>query len=142
MNIVFVSGGNKQLREIAHKTVAHCIDYLVPDSNKLEIEVKLKNVGGDAMGYCTMGDTRRQYELEIEKDQTLREFVGTIVHEMVHLKQYYLKEMDPTTNEEGKLRWKDEEVPKGTSYSDLPWEQEASDLQYVIADEIWEKNII
>jgi hypothetical protein len=142
MNIVFVEGGNKLLREIAHKTVAFCIDELIPESNKLEIEVKLKSVGGDAMGYCEMGDTRRQYQLEIEKNQTLRELISTICHEMVHLKQYYTKEMDCSPNDEGKMRWKDGVVPEGTSYSDLPWEIEASDLQYKLADAIWEKNII
>ena len=142
MNIVFVDGGNKMLREIAHKVVAFCLDELLPESNKLEIEVKLKTIGGDAMGYCEMGDTRRQYELEIDKNQTLRELVSTICHEMVHLKQYVLKEMDCTANDDGLLRWKDGVVPEGTAYSDLPWEIEATELQYKLADTIWEKNII
>lgn len=142
MNIVFVDGGTKAQREIAHKTVAYCLDYLLPDSNKLEIEVKLMNIRTDAMGYCEMGDNRREYQIQVERHQTLREFVGTICHEMVHLKQYALKEMDPTANDDGNLRWKDTIVPKETAYSDLPWEQEATDLQYVLADEIWEKNVI
>ena len=141
MNIVFVEGGTKILREIAHKTVAYCLDELLPDSNKLQIEVKLTNIKTDAVGYTLMLDNRKQYELEIEKNQTLREFIGTICHEMVHLKQYYLNEMDETV-EDGSYRWKDTRVPSDTAYSDLPWEKEAYDLQYVLADGIWSKGIV
>lgn len=142
MNIVFVDGGTKQLREIAHKTVAFCIDEMLPDSNKIQIEVKLTNIKTEATGYTLMGDNRRQYELEIDKNQKLREFVSTICHEMVHVKQYFLKEMDDHMQDDGNYRWKEEVVPVDTLYSELPWEVEAFDLQYVLADKIWEQNVI
>lgn len=141
MNIVFVEGGNKILKEIAHRAVAFCIDELMPKANKLEIRVSLKTIKTDAMGYSMMGDDKYQYELEIEKDQTLREFVGTICHEMVHVKQYYKNQMDPGPVA-GEYRWNKEKIPENTQYSDLPWEKEAYDLQYKLADKLWEKNIV
>jgi len=142
MNLVFVEGGSKFLREIAHKSVAYCIDQLLPRHKNLEIHVKIGTIKSDATGYCMMGDTINDYELELEKDQTLREFICTICHEMVHLKQYAKKEMDGTCKENGDYRWKKETVPAKTQYSDLPWEKEAYELQETLADEIWRKNIV
>ena len=142
MNLVFVEGGNKFLRELTHKTVAYCIDKLLPRHKKLEIHVSLKSIKTEATGYAMMGDTINDFELEIEKDQTLREFITTICHEMVHIKQYAKKEMDGTTNADGNYRWKKEVISGKTQYSDLPWEKEAYELQETLADEIWRNNIV
>lgn len=142
MNIVFVEGGSKQQREIAHRTVAYCIDQLMPKSKKLEIEVQLTNIkNSDAVGFTCMMEDRYHFELEIEKNQTLREFIGTITHEMVHVKQYYKNQMDDQPKN-GHYRWNKEKIDVKTPYSDLPWEKEAYELQYKLADELWSKNII
>jgi hypothetical protein len=142
MNLVFVDGGTKFLREIAHKTVAFCIDELMPESNNVNFHIKLLTIKNEATGYAGMGDNRKEYILDIDKNQTLRELVSTICHEMVHVKQYWKKEMDDTTNEDGNYRWKDEVISADTLYSELPWEKEAYDLQYKLADKIWEQNVI
>lgn len=142
MNLVFVEGGNKIYKEIAHRTVAFCIDKLLPRHKNLEIHVQLKSIRTDATGYALMGDTRNDYEIEIEKDQTIREFITTICHEMVHVKQYAKKEMDPITNDEGNYRWKREVISGKTLYNELPWEKEAYDLQETLVEEIWQKGIV
>ena len=138
MNLVFVDGGTKLLREITHKTVSFCIDELMPESNNVNFHIKLVTMKNEATGYAGMGDNRKEYILDIDKNQTLRELISTICHEMVHVKQYWKKEMDGT----GNYRWKDEVISADTLYSKLPWEKEAYDLQYKLADAIWEKNII
>lgn len=142
MNLVFVEGGSRYHREIAHRTVAFCIDELMPKSTKLEIEVKLTSIKNtDAVGFTMMADDRYTYELEIDKDQTLREFISTICHEMVHVKQYYRNQMDDRAKE-GFLRWNKEKISDKTPYSELPWELEAYELQYELSDKIWLQNII
>jgi hypothetical protein len=147
MNLVFVDGGTKFLREVAHRTVAFCIDELMPESNNVNFHIQLQTIKSEATGYAGMGDNRREYILDIDKNQTLREFISTICHEMVHVKQYFYKEMDDTTNDDGDYRWHPKGgeatvISKETLYSELPWEVEAYDLQYKLADQIWEKNIV
>ena len=67
-------------------------------------------------------DVRRRdeggYDIEINFNQSLRDFVATIVHEMVHVKQYATG------------KW------KGTG------EREASNLQYKLTDKLWKENIL
>lgn len=137
MNIVEVKGGKGYQRDIAHKTVAYCIKQLLPRHRTLDIEVKLVTIKSDATGYAMVGDTNRQFEIEIDKNQTIKEFVTTICHEMVHVKQYARKEIDGIHQ-----RWKGVDLPKGTKYYDYPWEIEAYDLQEDLADDIWHKGIV
>lgn len=137
MNIVEITGGQKFQREIAHKTVAYCIKQLLPRHRTLDIEIKLVTIKSDATGYAMVGDTNRHFEIEIDKNQTIKEFVTTICHEMVHVKQYARKEIDGI-----RLRWKGKDIPEGTDYINFPWEIEAYDLQEDLADDIWHKGIV
>lgn len=58
------------------------------------------------------------YKIDVHPKQELRNFVASLVHEMVHVKQY-------VTNE-----WKDD------------GEEEALNLQYQITDKIWKEGVI
>ena len=95
MHIVEVTGGNKTQRQVAENVVYHMIKKLMPRLRNIEIEVKLKKLtDDDAVGYCMMLDNRRDYLIEVSKDLTIKDFVMTLCHEMVHVKQYVRKEMD------------------------------------------------
>lgn len=142
MNIVTITGGNKFEKEIVANVIGYCIKSLLPRTRSLEISVIIKKIKDDAVGYCLMGDTNKEFEIEVAKGQSLREFVTTITHEMVHVKQYYRKEMKDTKTPDGHYRWKGGIVDGETPYNDLPWEIEAYDLQDKLADEIWEKNVL
>lgn len=66
-------------------------------------------------------DAPREFTLEIRKDQSEEEFLVTLAHEMVHVKQYAYKEL----NEE-MTKWKGQMVcPRSIPYDDQPWEIEA-----------------
>ena len=52
MNIIEVTGGNKFQRAIAEKVVHEMISALLPRFRTLEIEVKIKKLTGDAVGWC------------------------------------------------------------------------------------------
>lgn len=85
---------------------------------KIEI-VPYKQI--DCWGASSEGaglDTCKEYTIWIAKDQGLRDFIATVVHEMVHIRQWENK------------KW------SGTG------EAEANRLQYKLADKVWDDGII
>lgn len=143
MNLVDIKGGTKAEREIVRKTLAFCIKTLLPRFRTLEIEVNLKNIKTDAIGYCMTGDNpKREFELEIQKGLSVKDLVTTVCHEMVHVKQYARKEMTDELTCSGRATWRGRTVHPDTKYYDLPWEKEAYKMQDTLADEIWNKGLI
>ena len=69
-----------------------------------------------------MLDNRRDYLIEVSKDLTIKDFVMTLCHEMVHVKQYVRKEMDDW-NGVAVARWKGGTVLPNTSYYDCVGER-------------------
>tara|TARA_Y100000768_G_C23963889_1_gene676831 strand:- start:152 stop:625 length:474 start_codon:yes stop_codon:yes gene_type:complete len=123
-NVVNVSGGTKTQRELAYKLVEHCIDEMLPRHRTLWIEVDLKKIpeGDKVVGYC-QDDGDNQFTIEIDKTQNAYDFMLTVAHEMVHVKQSVRRQLT-----ERNLRhfW------YGKEHSDRrnePWEIEAWKLQ-------------
>ena len=140
MLIVDVTGSNKTKRDIAYNVVHYMIKRLMPRLRNIEVEVKLKKLDGDCVGYCLMGDNNREFELEIDKNLNIKDLVMTLCHEMVHVKQYVRREMDDW-NGVAVARWKNKTVQPGTPYYDLPWEKEAYELQAKLAKQCWKEGI-
>ena len=114
-----VFGGSKSQKTHVEKMVAFCAEKLMPKMN-LDITVNLCKPTG-AMGYCCETDDNRTFELEIDRTQPLRQLLETVAHEMVHVKQYARRELNPN-----KEVWLGKTYnPKKVSYWDLPWEIEA-----------------
>tara|TARA_B000000557_G_C20782223_1_gene447029 strand:- start:1044 stop:1475 length:432 start_codon:yes stop_codon:yes gene_type:complete len=114
-----VIGGSKSQKNHVEKMVAFCAKKLMPKMN-LDITVNLCKPTG-AMGYCLEADNKRTFELEVDKSQPLRALLETVAHEMVHVKQYARRELDPN-----KEVWMGKTYnPKDVNYWDLPWEIEA-----------------
>ena len=114
-----VIGGSKSQKNHVEKMVAFCAKKLMPKMN-LDITVNLCKPTG-AMGYCCEADNKRTFELEIDKSQSLRALLETVAHEMVHVKQYARRELDPN-----KEVWMGKTYnPENVNYWDLPWEIEA-----------------
>ena len=134
MNLVEVTGGKKYQRDIAQKVVYAMIDTLMPRMRTLDIEVKIRKISGDAVGYCMQEDTNRMFTIDVQKDLSLRDFITTICHEMVHVKQYARNEMDCYGR-----KWKTKVISDKVGYYDLPWEKEAYRLQDKLAQEVWDE---
>ncbi len=114
-----VIGGSKSQKNHVEKMVAFCAKKLMPKMN-LDITINLCKPTG-AMGYCCEADNKRTFELEIDKSQSLRALLETVAHEMVHVKQYARRELDPN-----KEVWMGKTYnPENVNYWDLPWEIEA-----------------
>jgi hypothetical protein len=55
----------------------------------------------------------------------IQELIATIVHEMIHVKQYARKEL---RNVNGRTMWKTKDY-SDVNYMDTPWEKEAYKLE-------------
>lgn len=123
MNYVEVIGGVKHKREIAEKVVCWCMNKLLPRYRTLDVTVNLTNCfkTHGTYGYC-LSITDREFEIEIDKSLSLREFIETICHEMVHVKQYAKGEMKELSRSQ--ILWK-KKVFGDIAYEDAPWEREA-----------------
>ena len=53
MNYIEVNGGNKFQRHIAETVVTQMIKALMPKMKTLQIEVQIKKLTGDAVGWCS-----------------------------------------------------------------------------------------
>jgi|APSaa5957512493_1039668.scaffolds.fasta_scaffold238050_2 hypothetical protein len=107
----------KYEKYMAHSVVDWCINYFQEiDHLYTDINLELK-VMNDCDGTCIENDDGG-YDIEISINQSMRDIVATIVHEMVHVKQYITGE------------WQGE------------GEREANSLQYKLADRIWTEDVL
>lgn len=130
-----VEGGKKHQREMTEQVLFAITKKLMPRLKNLELDVKLVNNLAEKTGcegFCLQVDNR-QYELEIDASLGLRDFVTTIVHEMVHVKQGVRGELREIF---GKQYWKGRVCNK--EYMEQPWEKEAYRLQDKLATWVWE----
>ncbi len=117
----------------------------------LEIEISFtkglkKNTNG--YGFTTWVDGHanpRDFEIEIDLDHAKSdrfEFVGTILHEMVHVKQFLTRDLRDTPFKD-RVLWKGALMNTAEiDYVDHPWEIEAYALESVLLDEFIEQTDI
>ena len=121
MNRIEVIGGRPYQQKYVESITEFCIQTLMPRMNSLDLTIKLTTIADGSMGYCCQLGTNRDFEIEIDRKLTLRKLLETVAHEMVHVKQYARKELNPYHN-----KWMGKTVnPAKVAYWDLPWEIEA-----------------
>lgn len=119
MNNVEIIGGTAQQKKYVESMVHFCIKKLMPKVRTLDLEIKLKTIKDDVYGYC-LSVTRREFEIEVDRNLSLRRLLTTVAHEMVHVKQYARGEL------KGDYIWHGKTYhPKKVDYWDEPWEIEA-----------------
>jgi hypothetical protein len=117
---ITVTGGKPNQRKYVESMVEFCINTLMPRMKTLDITVRLCTPKG-AMGYCLELDNKREFDIEIDRTQSMRKMLETLAHEMVHVKQFARRELHPANDE-----WYGKTYnPKKVDYWDLPWEIEA-----------------
>ena len=111
---VDIRGGKAHQREYVEKAVAWCLKRLgLNPLHTLELDIRIQHLD-DCCGWCKpLGDSNRSFQVVIGSNQTLRNFIMTLVHEMIHVKQYARKE------------WL------------IDGEPEAWGSQAILADELW-----
>lgn len=138
MNYVEVIGGCKSKKDLAEKVTAWYLKKVMPQMRTLDITIKLtKCYDKGVYGYCMEGENNREFEIEIDKNLRIYDFVTTLCHELTHLKQYARGEMKQY--DRGLTRWKGVVYPEDTPYDDKPWEIEAHDIQNKLAMQCFEE---
>ena len=91
--MITVTGGSKNQRKYAESMAAYCLKKFLPRHRTVNVEIKIKNFGkDDSYGYCLQEDNRN-YEIEVNRTVCMRDFLTTVAHEMVHVKQYVRGEL-------------------------------------------------
>ena len=138
---IFCSGSTKDKRALAEKTVEWSIKKLgLSRMRSLNVNVILKKMPEGEFGLCMTDDVMddiRNFNIEVNKNISLKDFVSTIIHEMVHVKQFAREEMSVYG-----MRWKSKNISENTDYMDLPWEKEAYRMEEKLVKLIWEENIL
>jgi len=119
INGVWTCSASLHEKTIARKTIKWCIKNLgLSRLKKLDINVNIK-VLKDCYGYCEeINHKDRKYNIVISNNQHLRYLVMTIIHEMIHIKQYI------------RNKWSGD------------GEREASINESKLADKLWKENIL
>ena len=158
---VIVSGGTKKQRELVHNITDWFCDKFFNRFKSYNIEFDLIKIKGNVQGWC-MDIDKNASHIEIDKRLKGDDFITCVLHELVHVKQQFKKEL-VELNGKAK-RWKDEihigimnfsdmdkieaekirmmALTKGvfvSEYMDLPWEKEAYAMQETLLIE-WKEN--
>lgn len=121
MNIVETTGGIQRQRQLAALAVEWFLKHKLPRFRTLAIDIELKNLKGKIYGFCECVEPRR-FTIEIQRGMSDRKMISTVLHEMIHVKQYVRNELIDI--DAGKIQWKSRKF-KDVDYWDQPWEREA-----------------
>jgi len=158
---VLVYGGTKKQRELVHNITDWFCDKFFNRFKSYNIEFDLCKIEGNVQGWAMEIDKNASH-IEIDKRLKGDDFITCVLHELVHVKQQFKKEL-VELNGKAK-RWKDEihigimnfsdmdkiEAEKirmmaltkdvfVSDYMDLPWEKEAYEMQETLLIE-WKEN--
>ena len=133
MHNIYVDGGTKRQREIANKVISFCIKRLMPRARSIFVDCHLTKSMTD-LGGCWLLDNNRSFGIELNTVSKTKEFIISLIHEMVHAKQYYTGELIEvlTKNKKGaivnKIIWQGKDCTN-IKYDNLPYELEAYHMQ-------------
>jgi hypothetical protein len=122
-------GGSVSSELVAYATLAvrSFSRQLRINRKKIIIDLRFHNrfsVDG-AAGLCLAEDDRL-FKVDV---CLFNNWLCTLAHEMVHVKQFSLKQLDPSMT-----RWKSRKNVGHLSYDDQPWEKEAFRLQMQLVE--------
>lgn len=120
-------------RRLAKDAVEFCLDKFCP---RMKDRMIVRVVGKEdhleryhLYAECEYVDDDvncREFTIYIDTTLDLLTFLETMMHEMVHVKQFAKGEMKDYTRNPSLIRWKKEQIDiENTDYWDLPWEIEA-----------------
>ena len=143
--MVAVTGGKAWQREMASSIGCYMMKQLLPRIRTCDVQIRFKDLASEGVdGYCHEL-SNRVFLIEVDKNLKMMDFVKTLCHEFVHVKQYVKREMvdyfDRKTISR-KIRWKKTVYGYGTAYDRMPWEKEAFRLQEIYTQKVFDEGII
>jgi hypothetical protein len=145
--ILNITGSTKTTRAMVTSTAAFgMIELGLRSLSSLKINIKLINMPTGNYGLCSANDEddkpwqpMRNFTIEVNKNMGISMIVRTVLHELVHVKQFARGELD--SKYKG-MRWKTAHVTDDVDYMDLPWEKEAYKMEEKLAAKFWRENLI
>lgn len=100
--------------------------------SRLHIKFKMLE---DAFGQASL--TNEKFEIEIDPRQTRKQFYDTLLHELVHVEQFYRKDLK-IDGRGNSFKWKNK-IVNDIDYINCPWEQEAVHRAKILVKMIFQK---
>lgn len=134
---VYIDGGTRKQRELFRKfgdwLAQELLGKRLSKNIVIFLEIKLSSdMGGEidgSVGYMGTHPPFWIYHFDIAQDQSKTEFLTSIAHEFVHIKQFRRKEyVQKIVNGIERQTWKGRDHTK-TPYDKQPWEKEAYRMQ-------------
>ena len=126
LNII---GGRKKQRQVVEDAVKWSIKKLnLHRIRTLNLTFSIKSLKSLYGQLEQLDDKRREFSVVLDKNVDTKDLIRTVIHEMVHIKQYIRKEMDSEIVG-SRMRWKSKTYPYDIKYDDMPWEKEANRLE-------------
>ena len=124
-----ITGGRKKQRQV----VEHVLKWSIKKLNlhrirTLNLTFSIKSLKSLYGQLEQLDDKRREFSVVLDKNVDTKDLIRTVIHEMVHIKQYIRKEMDSEIVG-SRMRWKSKTYPYDIKYDDMPWEKEANRLE-------------
>jgi len=118
MTYVITKYGDRELQPVAERA-GHWLAEFFSLKNVKKVVIDINPDLVDCWGECGERDETEDatYEISVHPKQSLRDFIATIVHEFVHIKQWETGEWDGDG------------------------EAEANHLQYSITDRMWKEGV-
>ena len=121
MLVEFENVKSHKLQELVCEVIEFGRKNLFPRYKHININIiAMRNKG--VYGDCMYEDDR-DFTIRFDKTLPTIEIITTLLHELVHVKQFCRGELNPTLS-----RWKTKDHTD-TEYWDQPWEKEARRLQ-------------
>ena len=132
MEIIFANKCPQRKKDLITRAAEFTKRELFPRTKDVIVEftmVKNLNEHERVFGDVFESDYR-WFDVRLDEDMDDIELVSTVIHEMVHVKQYSKNEMKQLDG--FKTRYNRKVYDKNVSYEDRPWEQEAHDLENLL----------
>ena len=129
MRVLNITGGRKKQRQVVEHVVKWSIKKLnLHRIRTLNLTFSIKSLKSLYGQLEQLDDKRREFSVVLDKNVDTKDLIRTVIHEMVHIKQYIRKEMDSEIVG-SRMRWKSKTYPYDIKYDDMPWEKEANRLE-------------
>ena len=134
-----ITGGRKKQRQVVEDAVKWSIKKLnLHRIRTLNLTFSIKSLKSLYGQLEQLDDKRREFSVVLDKNVDTKDLIRTVIHEMVHIKQYIRKEMDSEIVG-SRMRWKSKTYPYDIKYDDMPWEKEANRLETKYGNEYLEE---
>ena len=101
-----ITGGRKKQRQVVEDVVKWSIKKLnLHRIRTLNLTFSIKSLKSLYGQLEQLDDKRREFSVVLDKNVDTKDLIRTVIHEMVHIKQYIRKEMDSEIVG-SRMRWK------------------------------------